>query len=176
MSTQTFSEEYKKQLVKYLFQCVISEVSKIILFGIIFFRFDFFKEYVFALILLILLRTNGGGLHFKHYVSCFLMSFFVLASSILLGKTVVLPNFAAYIILSLCILLAYKCVPVVSSNWPPASEKLIKKAKRNSTLILFIYLIMICIIPMNQYWNIGIWIIVIHICQLLVAKLQERRT
>lgn len=175
MNKKPISEEYKKQLIKYFFQCVLSEMSKIISFGIIFTRFNLFKEYIFALILLILLRTNGGGLHFKHYSSCFIMSFVVLALSIFLGKSVCLPNFVTYIILLTSIILAIKLVPVVSSNRPPADDKLIKKSKRNTTLILIIYFLSVCIVPMNQYLNIGIWIIVIHICQLLLAKLLERR-
>lgn len=171
----TLPKEYQKKLVKYLFQCIFSEVSKICLFAIIFTRLYVFKEYVFALILLILLRTNGGGLHFKHYASCFLMSFVVFASSIFLGKTIFFPQILSCIILLGSMTVAYQCVPVVSSNRPPASDNLIKKSKRNTLIILILYFLLICIVPMNQYFNIGIWIIIIHICQLLLAKLQERR-
>ena len=174
MNTKNISDEYKRKLIKYFFQCILSETSKIILFGIIFTRFNLFKEYIYALILLILLRTNGGGLHFKHYTSCFIVSFVVLASSIFLGKTVVLPSFITLIILLTGIVLAPKLVPVMSNNRPPATNKLYKKAKKNTFIILILYFISVCIIPMNQYINIGFWNIVIHICQLLLAKLQER--
>ena len=171
MNKKPISEEYKKQLIKYFFQCVLSETSKIILFGIIFTRFHLFKEYIFALILLILLRTNGGGLHFKHYSSCFIMSLTVLGLSILLGKTVCLSSFIICIILLTSIILAYKLVPVVSSNRPPADNKPIKKSNKNTCLIVIMYFLSMCLVPINQYLNIGIWIIVIDICHLLLAKL-----
>lgn len=175
MDKNNISEEYKKQLIKYFFQCVLSELSKMIIFGIIFIAFDLFTEYLFALILLILLRTNGGGLHLKHYVSCLIMSFSVLATSIFLGTFLYLSIWITYVLLLVSIFLAYKLVPIVSKNRPPASEKLIKKSKRNTLIILILYFILICIVPMNLYLNIGTWIIVIHICQLLLAKFQERR-
>lgn len=168
-------DAYKKQLVKYLFQCIASEGSKIILFSIIFFRFGLLKEFLVTLLLLILLRTNGGGLHFKHYISCFVVSFLVLSGSILFGIKFPFSNLTSVIILVACTILGYWGVPIVSSNRPPANEKLIKKSKRNTVLILFVYLILICIVPANQYTNIGVWIVVIHICQLLLAKILRRR-
>lgn len=169
------NDAYKKQLVKYLFQCITSEGSKIILFSIIFFRFGLLKEFLFALILLMLLRTNGGGLHFKHYISCFAVSFLVLSGSVLLGIKFPFSNLASIIILAACTILGYWGVPVVSSNRPPVNEKLIKKSKRNTVLILSVYLILVCIVSVNRYTSIGVWIVVIHICQLLLAKILRRR-
>lgn len=170
-----FSEEYKKQLIKYLFQCIISEGSKILLFSIIFLRFGLLKEFLCSLILLTFLRTNGGGLHFKHYTSCLVVSFLVFLTSIVLGIKVSFSNPLAAILVLGCIRLGYWCVPVVSANRPPASEKLIKKSKRNTVLILLAFLILICIVPTNRYINIGVWIVVIHIGQLVLAKLLRRR-
>lgn len=178
MNTNTqgqMSAAYKKQLIKYLFQCIISEGSKILLFSVIFLKVGLIKEFCFALFLLILLRTNGGGLHFKHYISCFAVSFLVLSGSILLAIKFPFPNLASGITLVACIMLGYWCVPVVSANRPPANEVLIKKSKRNTVLVIFAYLILICIVPANRYTNIGVWIVVIHICQLLLAKILKRR-
>ena len=63
--------EYQKQLAKYLFQCIFSEGSKILIFSILFFTWGLFPEFLTALILLILLRTNGGGIHCKHFIKLF---------------------------------------------------------------------------------------------------------
>lgn len=173
---ENMTDEYKKQLVKYLLQCIVSEGSKILLFSLISLRLHLFSEFAFAMVLLILLRTNGGGLHFKHYISCLIVSFLVMFGSIVLGITFPFSNLISGIILIISIVVGYKLVPVVSANHPPATEKLIQKSKRNTTLILIAYLILICIVPTNRYTNIGVWIIIIHICQLLLAKLPKRRT
>lgn len=172
---EDMSAEYKKQLIKYLFLCALSEGSKILLFTMIFLRFHLLNEFLFALILLILLRTNGGGLHFKHYTSCFVVSFLVFLGSILLGIEYPISNSISTIILLASIGLGYRCVPVTSDNRPPATAKLLHKSKRNTTVILITYMILVCMIPMNRYLSIGVWIIIIHICQLILAKKIKRR-
>lgn len=170
LKTPEFSEEYQKQLVKYLFQCILSEGSKIILFALIFLNFRLLKEYLYALVLLVLLRTNGGGLHFKHYLSCLAMSFCVLFGSVMLGIYLPMPYIIAIFITGISILIGYKYVPVMSANRPPASDKLVKKSKRNTAIILTVYFILICIAPLNRYLRIGVWIILMHILQLLLAE------
>ena len=35
--------EYQKQLIKYLFQCILSEGSKILIFALLFLRWNLFK-------------------------------------------------------------------------------------------------------------------------------------
>ena len=165
-----FSEEYQKQLVKYLFQCILSEGSKIILFALIFLKLGILKEYLYALVLLVFLRTNGGGLHFKHYLSCFAMSFCVLLGSVMLGIYIPMLHMIALVIIGISIFIGYKYVPVMSANRPPASDKLVKNSKRNTTIILAAYFILICIVPTNRYLSIGVWIIIMHILQLLLAE------
>ena len=77
LNNESMTEEHKKQLVKYLFQCVFAETNKILLLSIIFLKLHLFHKFLLALLVLILPRTNGGGLHFRHYTSYFVVSFFV---------------------------------------------------------------------------------------------------
>lgn len=174
-TNQNITDAYKKQLVKYLCQCIASEGSKIILFSIFFFKLQLFKEYLIALILLMLLRANGGGIHCKHYTSCFLLSFFMLSGNIILAITVSLSDFVVRIILVACMILGYLFVPVISNNRPPATQKLIQKCKRNTILIILSYLILTCIVPNNRFIYIGFWTITMHIYQLILAKFLRRR-
>ena len=169
------THEYKKKLIKYLFLCILSEGSKIILFSLIFLRLHLFSEFLFSITLLIFLRTNGGGLHFKYYTSCLIVSFLIILGSINLGIYLPLKDLASKISLIICIFLGYRYAPVTSSNRPPANDRLIKKSKRNTVIILAIYLALICMIPLNQYFNIGTWVIIIHIFQLLLAKFTKGR-
>lgn len=167
--------EYKKLLVRYLFLCILSEGSKVLCFSIAALILEVFREFLFAMIWIILLRINGGGLHFKHYASCFLMSFLVLFGSIVLGIYLPFSKLISFIIVIISIPITYQNVPVVSSNRPPATDALIRKSKKNTVLVLTIYFILICIVPMNRYISIGVWNIMIHISQLLIAKSIERR-
>ena len=174
MDTQ-ISDSYKKKLIKYFLLCILSEGSKIILYGLFFFRIHLFTEFLFALIILLFLRTNGGGLHFKHYTTCLIFSFLVFVASIFLGIYVNPNRIIAIFILIVSIPVCYWCVPITSNNRPEPSDKLIKKSKRNTLITLSAYLMSVCILPMSRYLGILVWIVIIHILQLLLAKFLKRR-
>lgn len=167
--------QYKAAIKKYLLQCLLTEGSKIILFFIIFTFFGVTVQYIIALLVLMMVRCNGGGLHCKHYISCFLLSLFVLATCIICGMHLPIQKFLAIPVLIICSLLGYLAVPIVSSNRPEPDEQLIRQSKKRTTGIILIYCILICICPYHQYLNIGTWTIIIHILQLLFAKFLQRR-
>ena len=168
---------YQKKLVKYFIQCIISEGSKIVMFSIFFWKWNRFSEFAVALFMLMLLRTNGGGIHCKHYISCLLLSFAMMFGTIVLAIEVFLPALLIKIIIGGCAIIGYVLVPITSENRPPASDAVIQKSKRNTMFIIGGYFILICIVSNNLYINIGFWTITLHICQLLLARvLKERRT
>lgn len=167
---------YEVKLIKYLFQCIASEGSKIILFFIFFWKMKLLPEFITALILLMLLRSNGGGIHCKHYLSCFMLSFSILYGSILLASNLQMKPIFLQCTILVCAFAGYQLSPVVSSNRPEASEKLIQKCKRNTLIIILLFFILLCIIPNNLYMHIGFWIIVIHILQLALAKILKEGT
>ncbi len=167
--TLKYNSKYKKKLLKYLYQCILSEGSKIIIFSIISLKLNIFPEFLVALFMLMLLRTNGGGIHCKHYASCFILSFAMLFGCIFLANLISLPILYMRIITLFCIPVGYFSVPITSTNRPAASNSLIRKCKRNTLLILSAFFILICISPNNLYYRIGFWTIIMHIIQLLVA-------
>lgn len=166
--------QYKEAIKKYLLQCLLMEGSKIILFFIIFACFDLLFQYMSALLVLMLVRCNGGGLHCRHYTTCLLLSLIVLCSCIFCGIYIPLDKFIAVPVLLICCILGYICVPIVSANRPSPGEKLIEQSKIRTARIILFYCFLICICPYSQYFNIGTWTIIIHILQLLFAKLIQR--
>ena len=75
---------YDIAMVKYVLTSIFYEFSKLIIFGIFFGFLGYFKSFLVSLILLLFLRINIGGIHCKHYITCFLLTFVVLFSSIIL--------------------------------------------------------------------------------------------
>ena len=66
---------YEIRLVRYSLLAIFSELSK---FLILFFIFSMLKRelaFVTAVIVLLILRSNMGGIHFKHYLSCLFFTF-----------------------------------------------------------------------------------------------------
>lgn len=165
--------QYITAIKKYLLQCLLMEGSKIILFTIIFACLDMTVQYITALLVLMMVRCNGGGLHCKRYLSCFLLSLFVLATCVFFGIHLPIYKFLALPALVICSLLGYLSAPIVSSNRPEPDEELIQQSKKRTAGIILIYCLLICICSYNQYLNIGTWTIIIHILQLLFAKLLQ---
>lgn len=163
--------EREKKLNAYYWKCFLSEFSKMCIFLVIFLLLDLTREYFFALLYLMVLRNNGGGLHCKHYISCLLVSFAFLYSSILLAIHITPAKPFACISVLLCTLLGYLFVPVTSSNRPPATPVQITKCKRNTTIIMLLFFVLICLCHYTTYLLIGYWTIILHILQLIIAHI-----
>lgn len=160
---------YEKKLREYYWKCFISEFSKVLIFLIIFMSLQLTNEYFVALLFLMILRNNGGGLHFNHYISCLVVSFFFLCSSIFLAMGLHPTRTTLCICTILGGLIGHHLVPITSNNRPPATTTQITKSKRNTTIVIFIIIILILTCPLNTYLYIGFWTVVLHIVQLLVA-------
>lgn len=178
MNSEALSEKelaYQKKLREYYIKAFVSEVSKIIIFLIIFLVLDLVKEYFIALLALMLLRNHGGGLHFKHYISCLAVSFLFLFLSIQLALTCQPGHLIISFSILICAALGYVLVPVTSSNRPPATEQQKKHSKRNTLLIILTFFILICVCPLNLYVYIGFWTTVLHILQLIIAHMVQQK-
>lgn len=169
------SAEYAKRLQKYYFQCFFSEGSKIFIFSIIFYKAQYIEQFWTALLFLVILRTNGGGLHCKHYLSCLLLSFSILLGNIYCSLTFYLPILLARILLIMCTLFSIQLVPITSLNRPKPSQKVIWRSKRNTGIVIIFFIIITYLIPETQFVSIGFWAIIMHTCQLILAKILERR-
>lgn len=165
---------YEKRLREYYWKCFISEFSKVLIFLIIFALLNLTKEYIVALFFLMILRNNGGGLHCKHYLSCLMVSFVFLVGSIILALLIVPAPAFILISLLICLPIVYYLVPITSDNRPPATSEQVKKSKRNTSIILILFILLICICPNTIYLNIGYWTVILHIFQLIIAR-QLRR-
>ncbi len=167
--TKDYSE-YEQKMREYYWKCFISEFSKIIIYFVVFSLLGFTKEYLAALLFLMLFRNNGGGIHCKHYTSCLLVSFTFLCLCILLGVCVVPPQLLIYISVAVCGILGYFLVPITSSNRPSATPEQVKKSKKNTVILITLFFILTCICPLNRYLYIGYWTLILHIIQLAIAR------
>lgn len=167
--------EYEKKLHRYYRIGFISEFSKICIFLVVFALLGLIPEYMIALLVLISLRCNGGGLHFNHYISCLIVSFIFIYSSIYLSIHIMPPQIIIHISTLLCAAIGYILVPITSVNRPPATSSQRRKSKRNTTVIILFYFILLCICP-NATWSlICYWTVILHILQLIIAYIMTRR-
>lgn len=167
--------EYEKKLRRYYMLGFISEFSKICIFLVFFAFLGLVPEYLIALVAMFSLRGIGGGLHFNHYVTCLVVSFAFVCGSVFLALYIMPQPIIIYSSMLLCALLGYLLVPITSKNRPPATLEQIKKCKRNTTIVILFYFILLCFCPDATWSLICYWTVILHIGQLVVAYIMNRR-
>jgi len=175
MNQKALTPEYKLRLKNYYKKCIISEGSKLIIFSLIFYSLSLFKEYLIALFLLLVLRTNGGGLHCKKYRSCFLLSFFMILGNIVFAHYFAPTLIVFCIILLICLPIMMVLVPITSAYRPKPSTRIVKKSKIITFIFTLFFMLYSCTIAPKIVRNIGFWTIIMHTGQLIFAKITKTR-
>lgn len=118
------------QLIKmeYGLLCFFSEITKLILYCIIFYLFRVHIYFFIALIFLSPLRAAIGGYHSKTYWGCFILSFSIFSLIIYLGKNAALNIGQILGILAVSFILILLFAPVDNEN------KRIKNKERKMSL------------------------------------------
>ncbi len=164
---------YQIAQLEYFFKTVFSELSKIIIMGILFHR-DF-VTYLVALLALCLLRTSTGGLHCKTYLRCLAASITYMFLALKLLPLIPITFMLQIIGMILCIPVNYFIGPVTSDVHGPLSETVIKKSKIKSALFIFLFTVIMIIVPENQHFVSVFWITIIHTLQLIIAKIRKMK-
>lgn len=165
---------YEKKLLVFFLKCIGSELSKIIIFSIIYYLLGLSLEFLAALFFLMLYRTSSGGLHCHSYLSCLCVSFIILSSGIALGVYVHLPIAIVVVTTPVMAVFGYLLSPVQAKTRPPLEERLVLRAKRRTFFSIMFYLVLLFVFSLNLYTNIGFWLLVLHIVQLYIAKMLRR--
>ena len=172
-TTYSFSER-EISLIRYGIEAVLGEISKCLLMLAYFHILGYTLEFLVGLTILLLLRRNTGGLHMKHYWSCFLFTFvFMNIAILILPAFVTISKVEMCLILLLCIVITLQIGPVHAKFIKNPNELLIKKSKLQVSYILTIYLVITIFLPINKYLCIGFWVILLQTIQLIIAKNKE---
>ena len=113
---------YEIAQVEFVFKTVSSELSKMMIMGILF--HEHLGLYLFALCVMLYLRSTTGGVHFYTYTGCLAASILYMGLTIILLRNIVLPVYLQLIALFLCILICYWVGPIVSKyRQEPSPQK-----------------------------------------------------
>lgn len=171
-ATHNYSN-YQIKLIRYFILTMVSEISKLIIIFTFFSCIERFTESLFSIVILLVLRLSGGGFHCEHYISCLFFSFSFVAASVFLAETVAPHPVVIVITLALCIIVAYKMVPVVSHHRPKPTEQLIRQSRCVNFIFLFICLFAVTAFCSNHYILIIYWLCILHTIQLLITKIHK---
>ena len=159
---------YQIAQLAFLGKTLFSETSKMLIMGIIFQKY--LLLYVFALFIMIILRCSTGGLHFYTYLGCLLTSIIYIWLAIILLPKILIPLNLKIVLLLICILVCYHIGPIPSKYRPPFSDDFIKRCKKTISYFIFLYTLILYIMPKSTYLTVGFWIIILHSLQLIAAK------
>lgn len=157
--------------LKFSLKGLFYDISKIMIFFLFFLYMGKTAVFLWDMAILILLRGNQGGLHLKHYTTCFLFSFGVLISSIyLMPGLLVISKPVMLVFLMICMLVNYYIGPVRNPKCRIEDNSFFARIQANVFLIVFIYAIILYLFPVNYLLTTGFWIIIFHSIQLAIAK------
>ncbi len=164
--------DYQIAQLKYTFTILFSELSKFVLMSLFF--HDRFSVYLYAAVLLGILRLSTGGLHVKTYWGCFAVSFTFFYASISLLPQVSVPKAVMAVCIIGCMVAVYLIGPVASVFRTPPEGSMKKRLVSQSLIVIFIQLILFCIFD-SIYFTVGSWIIILQTIQLIAAKFFVKR-
>ena len=166
--------DYEISLIRYALTALFYDFSKLIVFGIYYFYTNRLVPYLFALLPLILLRTQNGGIHFKKYWTCFLFTFGYLELCIgILPELIPLPLSAMHVILLLCAVVNWFIGPNSLTRNTDINTAFIKKAKLRTLLVIIGLEILLAVYPANMYLVVSFWTVVLHTVQIAIVKITK---
>ena len=164
--------EQEIRCIRYAFTVLLYDGSKLFIFAFFFYFTGHFMHFLFALVPLMILRFKLGGLHFKKYITCFIVTFIYLYSTIFLLPMLCFPHpLAIYIILLLCTVICYYLGPNSLTRKTPKSEEYCRKAKFETFQLILVIALLIFIFSANEYLLVSFWTVVLHTIQLSITKL-----
>lgn len=150
------------------------ELSKLFFYTLFFLFIGKFEDYMICLITLLPLRWLSGGLHLKHFWSCFWFSFLFFGLIVLGLEHFILPEAVQIVLLVLCNICLYGIGPVTSSKRKTMKKKQYDCMRIFSSLILLVYTVSYLVLENVPHRNIVFWSIILQIIQLFCARMVRK--
>lgn len=161
----------EQKLLVYYLKCILYDVSKLIIFLFIFYMLHMLPEFLLAFASLFPLRTICGGLHFRHYWSCFVFSLLYLFLITALFSKIIIPFQVGFILLVLCSVTIYQIGQVRSPSKPSLSDTELLQRKRIALLAVGCEIIFTVLVYHQDFAPIIYWSVILHTAQLLIGKI-----
>ena len=162
--------DYQIAQLKYTFTILFSEISKFVILAFLF--RNHIVMYLYAAVLLGILRPSSGGLHAKTYWGCLFMSFLFFCASIYLLPQIGITKIWMVVLIIGCAAAIALVGPVESKYRKPPTDHMKKRLVAQSLIIILIHLILFCLND-SEILAVGNWIIIVQVAQLTIAKIYK---
>ncbi len=157
----------------YGLQGLFYESSKLFILFILALPLGYADEVLISTIVLLSIRCNCGGLHFSHYISCFLFTSAFYIAVIILSAYPIPDTFLSLgLLVSLSIFTLIG--PITSTMRPRLTPAEVYKYSHRVTFLLLFYSTLLILLETLPYRNVIYWVIVLQIFQLLCAKIARK--
>lgn len=163
---------YQMSLIVFLAKTLGSELSKMLIMGILF--RNQLPLYFTALFIMMLLRCSTGGLHFFTYPACLLGSTIYLGLCVVVLPQLLLPKYFQLLLLAGSLLICCRIGPVTSKYRPDPLPAASKRFRDFTCLTIFFYALFLYIMPQSSFTAAGFWVIILHSLQLSAAKIRKK--
>ena len=158
--------------IKFGFECLFSEASKIIIYLVIFSFFSYTLEFITVLIFFTVTRSFAGGYHEETYWRCFTTTLAIFTAALYIGISFQMAMPAKIILLLVSMILAFIYAPVDHPNKPIISADRRKRLKYLSVIMIIILGLISFILP-DRYSNIAIMSILAEALSLIPGYLKK---
>lgn len=166
----------KKELarLRYVYQCLLYEVSKFLLLYVIFSLLHMGHEYLAATVVLLSIRNFSGGIHLNTYWGCFLFTFFFLFGAIAASRMIVFAPVMQNLLLLAGAVILFITGPVTSDNRPKLTRQQDRFYRSIGSAVTFLYFLLFLCEETFTFRNLFFWVIVFQILQLIAAKIHKK--
>lgn len=162
---------YEIKVMIYALKTILYEASKFVILALFFAWLQKFSEFLSAFVCLMAVRSRSGGIHLKHYWSCFLITFLAFFSAVLLLPLFLHPTrLFMTAVLILCMITAYRTGPIPSVSRPKPDNIRLRSFRQQTAVIIGIFAVLVLLIGENPYIESGFFMILFQSAQLLIAK------
>lgn len=126
------------ETMKYGFECILSETSKLLIYFIIFRLLSLTDHFLAAFTCFCIIRLFAGGYHANTYLQCLFVSFAILTAAIVIGSLFGLSTIVRAILIIADLTLIWIFSPVDHPNKPIIDEKRRRNLKYLSVIIFII--------------------------------------
>lgn len=158
--------------IGYALELLRNEGIKTILYFIFFAVIGNLPEFLLCMGMSCTVRAFAGGIHMKTNVSCFLMSFVMLSSEIILLPKLPVPQICYTVALWICVVLICFLSPVPSYKRPFKTRERYALCKKYSYIFTIAWGIILSLLMGFPYiQHCGIWYLVLQTIQMIIQTL-----
>ena len=160
--------------MEYTLKSFLNEISKFLLYGLIFAGFHLLPDYIISYLVFVTLRLFTGGIHCKTYWKCFLLSFVFILICVLLPHFLVIRLWILIVIAGFSLILPILFAPVTPSFRMIKKKEDRVKLRVLAVLVTLFWIVTAVLVMPHLIWaEIILYSIILVNVQLIFVRKKE---